>query len=527
AEIEGLIGFFVNVLALRSSLGGSPSFRELLGRVREGALEAYAHQDVPFEMLVEEVAPERDLSRTPLFQVLLVLQNATFGTLDLPGLTLEPLASPSGTAKYDLTAAFAETGRGIAGAFEYDRDLFDEASVDRFAARFQALLAAAVAAPESAIRDLAWMPEAERWQVLVEWSDGGALAPAQGCLHHAFELQAARTPEAPALLWRRDVLTYGELDRRSARLAALLRSLGVGPEVRVGILAERTPEMVVGLLGVLRAGGAYVPLDPAYPAERVAFMLEDGGAAVLLTAERLLDRLPEARPSHVLCLDRLEDETWGEAPAGPGAGPDNLAYVIYTSGSTGRPKGVAIRHRSAAGLLTWARTVFPPADLAAVLASTSICFDLSIFELFLPLAVGGRIVLAENALELPALPAAGEVTLVNTVPSAMAELVRSGALPSAVRTVNLAGEPLRRDLVERIYRGSAGSAVTGVYNLYGPSEDTTYSTYGCEEQGDPRAPSIGRPVAGTRAYVLDPAREPVAVGVAGELFLGGEGLARG
>ncbi len=535
AEVEGLIGFFANTLALRSDVDGTGelTFRALLARVRETALAAYAHGEVPFELLVEELAPARDLSRTPLFQVLLPLQALPPELPALPGLELDLVPLATRSAKFDLTLAWIDAGDGATGLVEYDRDLFDAATAERIAARFQTLLAAATAAPDAALAALPWMPETERQQILEEWSDGGALAPAP-CLHEAFAAQAARTPEAPALVWRRELLTYRDLERRSRRLAGRLRSLGVGPEVRVGILAERTPEMVVALLAVLRAGGAYVPLDPAYPAERLAFMLEDGGVALVLTQERLLGRLGDARspaaaPSlPVLCLDAPDPSPpshpeVSSLPRSP-ADPSNLAYLIYTSGSTGRPKGVAIEHRSAAALVAWARRAFAPEDLGAVLASTSICFDLSVFELFAPLAAGGLVVLADDALELFELPAAGELTLVNTVPSVMAELMRAGALPRSVRTVNLAGEPLKRELVERIH--AAAPAAT-VYNLYGPSEDTTYSTFAREERGDRRQPSIGRPVGGTRAYVLDAAGDPVAAGVAGELCLGGEGLARG
>ncbi len=310
----------------------------------------------------------------------------------------------------------------------------------------------------------------------------------------------------------------------------------MGPEVRVGVTLERTPELPVALLAVLEAGGAYVPLDPAYPAARLAAMVEDARAGqqgfVLLTQERLVPRIEaalgglDAPPVHLLCLDAEvgagADETSEEGPLPSAVDPDNLAYLIYTSGSTGRPKGVAITHRSAAALLAWARTLFPPEDLAGVFASTSINFDLSVFELFVPLAGGGTVVLGDDALALAGSPLAARVTLVNTVPSAMAELVRLGAVPPTVRTVNLAGEPLRGALARRLYELPH---VERVLNLYGPSEDTTYSTVAlAPRHGEP---TIGVPVTGTRAYVVDRWGRPAPVGVPGELLLGGEGLARG
>jgi len=350
------------------------------------------------------------------------------------------------------------------------------------------------------------------------------------CLHQLVGEQAARTPEATALVAGDERLTYRELRRRSLDLARQLRRMGVGPEVRVSVCTERTADLVVGLLGVLEAGGAYVPLDPAYPEERLRLLQEDSGAAVLLTQERLLGRLP-VRADRVLCLDRLaasEGAGPEEPRRSPGLSsewsPDNLAYLIYTSGSTGRPKGVAIPHRSAVALIAWAEKVFGLDRLRGVLAATSVCFDLSVFEIFVPLSLGGTVYLAENALALPTLPAAGEVTLVNTVPSALAQLLRGGGLPASVSTVNLAGEALSGALVRQIYENTAADQV---WNLYGPSEDTTYSTFFCMPRHDTAAPAIGRPVDGTQAYLLDPAGGLVPAGESGELYLAGLGLARG
>jgi amino acid adenylation domain-containing protein len=349
-------------------------------------------------------------------------------------------------------------------------------------------------------------------------NEPAALAFPPLLLHELFEEQAARTPQAPALIAGTLHLTYEELRARANRLAWHLIGLGVGPEVRVGICIERSADMLVAMLAALQAGGAYVPLDPAYPRERLAAMLEDSGARVLIAGTALPEGLAERTAAQVVRLDGLDLSAFSTEAPPRTASPGNLAYLIYTSGSTGRPKGVAIEHRSAVAFVAWARTAFPAAELAGVLASTSICFDLSVFELFVPLAVGGTVILAANALELPALPEAGRVTLVNTVPSAMAELVRTGGVPASVQVVNLAGEPLSGKLVEDIYRTTA---VRRVLNLYGPSEDTTYSTGAEMPREEGLTPTIGRPITGTQAYVVDPEGE------IGELLLGGAGLARG
>src|SRR6185295_9006812 len=375
------------------------------------------------------------------------------------------------------------------------------------------------------IHRLPLLSAAEEEQVLRAWSDSGPVGNQEVCLHQLFEAQAERTPGATALVWQETRLTYRELDDRAGRLARHLAALGVGPEVPVGICTERSPEMVVGMLAVLKAGGAYVPLDPGYPAQRLAWILEDldTGTAppVILTQRRLLPRLA-GMAARLLGLD----EGWeaGEEATPCPAAAGNLAYVIYTSGSTGRPKGVAIEHRTAAALVPWSEGVFSAEELAGVLASTSINFDMSVFELWVTLARGGKVILAANVLELPSLPAASEVTLVDTVPSAIAELVRSGGIPASVRTVNLGGEPLSRALVDGIY---AAGAIERVLNLYGPSEDTTFSSFVCVPRDERRAPTIGRPLDGTPAYVLDRHLQPVPPGVPGELFLGGAGLSRG
>ncbi|MFL5539298.1 MAG: amino acid adenylation domain-containing protein, partial [Longimicrobiaceae bacterium] len=378
--------------------------------------------------------------------------------------------------------------------------------------------------PERPLGALDLLGEAERALVLDAWNRAAAEVPADRCIHELFEAQAARTPGAVAVVAAEAELTYAELDERSNRLAHHLVRLGVGREARVGVCLERGIEMIVSLLAVLKAGGAYVPLDPAYPAERLAFTLADSGVVALLTQESLRSALPVPDGVAVVSVDGAAAGIAAESAGSParGAVPRSLAYLIYTSGSTGVPKGVAIEHESTVALLSWAAAVFTAEELSGVLAATSISFDLSVFEIFLPLALGGRVIVVENALALPESAAADQVRLVNTVPSAIAALLKSDGIPSGVRTVNLAGEPLRAELVDALY---ARGGIERVYDLYGPSEDTTYSTWTLRRAGGPT--TIGRPISNTRAYVLGAALLPLPVGVAGELYLGGRGLARG
>ena len=365
--------------------------------------------------------------------------------------------------------------------------------------------------------------EAERRKLLVDWNDTQKDYPKNRCIHELFEAQAEKTPDAIAVLFDCKQLTYRELNTRANQLAHYLRVLEVGPEILVGVFMERSLEMIIGILGILKAGGTYVPLDPAYPQERLAFMLEDAHLFVLLTQQSLVAKLPQHH-GRLVCLDAdgpTIDSCREENPAGE-VSAENLAYLIYTSGSTGVPKGVAIEHHSAVTLLHWAMDVFAREETRGVLASTSICFDLSVFEIFLPLSHGGKVILVENALHLSTLDAAADVTLINTVPSAVAELLRSGDLPPSVHTICLAGEPLSPRLVERIYEQGT---VRQVFDLYGPSEDTTYSTFALRHPTGPA--TIGRPIANTQVYILDHHLQPVPIGVAGELFIGGDGLARG
>ena len=486
-----MIGFFVNTLVLRTNLAGNPTFNELLQRVWDvdsGCVRCI--RTCRSRDLVEELQPERDLSRTPLFQVMFVLQNAPQAELHVSDLSIDFMTSDSGTARFDLTLSVADTPSGLAGMLEYNTDLFAAQSMERLLGHYGRLLEAAVADAGQPVVQLSLLSAAEREQLLVEWNEtrrgyGGELLP------EMFAAQVRRTPDSVALICEGRELSYAELDGRANQLAHLLRARGVGPETRVGVLMERDVELVIALLAVLKAGGAYVPLDPEYPEERIAFMLADSSARLLLTQRRVRERMEWLAGQDIaaVAVDELESE--GVAPDLPLAlSAANLAYVIYTSGSTGRPKGVAISHHSASVLLRWSHELFTPAELAGVLFSTSVCFDLSIFELFAPLTAGGAVILAHNALELPELAARERVTLLNTVPSAMTELLRVGGVPSSVMTVNLAGEPLTRRLADGVY---AQEQVKRLWNLYGPTEDTTYSTAALIRRG--AEPTIGKPLA--------------------------------
>jgi amino acid adenylation domain-containing protein len=527
SEVERLIGFFVNTLVLRTDLSGDPTFRELLRRVRGVALDAYAHQDLPFEKLVEELAPERSLGYAPLSQVMLAFQNFPDSLLEMSSCSVRPLELDSGTVKFDLTLQISRESYGMRCLLAYDTDLFDQATIERMLGHFHTLLEAIVAKPEQRLSKVELLTKAERQQLLVDWNGTERNYPRGRCIQELIEEQVERTPDAVAVVITSkgsvQRLTYRELNARANQLAHYLRRQGVGPEVLAGLCVERSLEMIIGLLGILKAGAAYVPLDLSYPKKRLAFILQDTGAKVLLTQQKLVPALPE-HTARVICLDTDREVIGRESEINLNRETvaDQVAYVIYTSGSTGQPKGVAIAHKSTSTLLHWARELLTPEDIGGVLASTSICFDLSVFEIFVPLSWGGKVILAEDALQLPTLLMADEVTLINTVPSVMAELLRTGAVPQSVLKVCLAGEPLSTSLVGQIYRQQS---VLRVLDLYGPSEDTTYSTCAVRSFNGPA--TIGRPISNTQVYILDGHLNPAPVRVPGELYVGGDGLARG
>ena len=532
ADLEGVIGLFVNTLVLRTDLAGDPTVRELLARVRETALGAYAHQDVPFERLVEELATERDLSRNPLFQVMLVLENQPMPPLEMAGLRLTPLELATGTAKLDLTLSLAERGDELRGWIEYSTDLFDAATIDRLRDHFATLLAGAVAAPERRISQLPLLSEAEMHQSLVEWNATGAAYPAERSAHELFAEQRRRTPDAVALACGESSLTYRELDARAERLAARLRARGVGPESVVGVCLDRSPELVVALLATLKAGGAYLPLDGAYPAERLAFMVKDSAACLLVTRRDLAGRLPADSPP-VLLLDAAEEEGAGqEADGKGGAAPDNLAYVIYTSGSTGRPKGVMVPHRGLVNYLSWAVGAYPAGEGRGAPVHSSIGFDLTVTSLFVPLLSGRTAVLLPDDEGMEALTnvvrTAGGFSLIKLTPAHL-EVLRQGLAGEDVarcaRALVVGGEALHGESVAFWRREAPG---TRIVNEYGPTE----TVVGCCVYEVPAGPvaaavPIGMPIANSRAYVVDRWAQPAPPGVAGVLLIGGAGVTRG
>jgi amino acid adenylation domain-containing protein len=524
-ELQSIIGFLLHTHVLRIQLSGKTTFRELLAQVQKGVLDLYTHRAPPFDQVVNVVHPERNLSYTPLFQVMINWRDRDqqLSFIGMEGLAVKSLLAETKTSKFDLTFMLTDDEHEIWLEIEYNTDLFDRTRIDHMVGHYQTLMEGIVENPATLLATLPLLMDSERQQLLVDWNQTRLAYPKNRCLHELFEDRVKRAPDAVAVVFENERLTYQQLDKRANQLARHLQDLGVGPDALVGICVERSLEMVVGLLGVLKAGGAYVPMDPQYPKERIAFMLEDAQPKVLITQRHLLELLP----AHLTRVVQI-DADWptikdlAETTVQRQATPENLAYIIYTSGSTGKPKGVAIEHRSAVSFATWAQQVFTGQEFAGVLFSTSICFDLSVFELFATLANGGKVILAVNALALPALPAVDEVRMVNTVPSAIAELLRSNALPRSVITVNLAGEPLAQSLVDKLYEGSS---VQKVYDLYGPTETTTYSTCTLRQRGG--RTTIGRPIANTRIYIVDSQLQLVPIGIPGELLIGGVGLARG
>ncbi|WP_207266386.1 non-ribosomal peptide synthetase [Pseudomonas sp. GW101-3H06] len=524
-EIEGLIGFFVNTQVLRTQLDGQTRVDELLRRIKETALGAQAHQDLPFERLVEALKLERSLSHTPLFQVMYNHQPevADISTVTTQsGLALGVIEWQGRTTQFDLTLDTYEKGGKLHAALTYANDLFDAATIARMAHHWMHLLQGMVSDSQQRISDLPLLEQAEYQRIVHDWNRADGSFAQHLCIHQLISQQAAANPNALAVTFASKQLTCSELDQQANRLAHKLIELGVGPEVRVGVAMQRSEQLLIALLAVLKAGGAYVPLDPDYPAERVAYMLEDSRALVLLTEQSVAATVTVSGDTSVLLMDNLSLTDYPASAPVTRVTPDNLAYVIYTSGSTGKPKGVAIAHRNVLALIDWSLSVYSRDDIQGVLASTSVCFDLSVWELFVTLANGGSVIIARNALELPLLPARDQVRLINTVPSAINALQRDGQIPPGVRIINLAGEPLKQSLVDALYQQPT---VEHIYDLYGPSEDTTYSTWTRREAGG-RA-NIGRPLKHTASYLLDADLQAVPQGVSAELYLSGAGITRG
>ena len=442
SEWETLLGYFSNTLLFRATFDDAPTFRTLLDRGRAAALAAFDHDELPFERLVMDLPPAQRSSDAAFFRAMFAMAGGEGKSLQLPGCEVTALGNRGEGARADLYVAVLDRPEGLRLVAEFRQDLFDASTIDRMLAHFEVLLAAAVVNPDVAVAALPLLGAAERAQLLTEWQGDALPLPAEGTLDAAVAAQVARTPGAVALVHGTVEVTYRELARRAACVAARLRALGVGPEVRVGICLHRTPDLLAAILGVLEAGGAYVPLDPAYPPDRNALMLEDSRARVVLTEASLAPALA-GKAEHVLDVAQLIAAGTIDAVARARATrPADLAYQIYTSGSTGRPKGVMLEHRNAMALVAWARTLFTRDDVAGMLFSTSVCFDLSVFEIFLTLSSGGTLIIADNAIALPTLPAANRVTFLNTVPSAAAALVRLRGIPASVHTAVLCGEPL-------------------------------------------------------------------------------------
>ena len=527
---EGLIGFFVNTLVLRSKIKPEQVFIDLLQQTRQTCLDAYAHQDIPFEYLVEQLQPERSLSHNSLFQVMIVLQNAAGAgvNVSLPGLDIQYLEQRFPFAKFDLLLDLCERDEQLHCMWEYATDLFEASTIKRMAGHFEILLTAITQNPQQPIHQLPIITPAESQQLQI-WNQTDIDYPQHHTLVTLFEEQVAKTPDKIAVVFANRSLSYQELNQKANQLANhLLQVKSLSDNPLMAICMDRSLEMLIGMFAILKAGGAYVPIDPSYPQERIHLMLEDSNASVLLITKSLKKQLPLEKLNNTAQVVFLDEQTWTEQPIENPTSNSNyndLAYVIYTSGSTGRPKGVAIAHSNSVAFVKWAHSVFSAEQLAGVLASTSICFDLSIFEIFVPLAQGGSVIVVENALYIEqALKSPVPITLINTVPSAAAELLNMNAIPSSVQVINLAGEPLKNSLVQALYQNTS---VTEVYNLYGPSEDTTYSTFTKVAKNAQHEPSIGKAIANTRIYIFDNYNQPLPPGIPGELCIAGAGLAQG
>ncbi len=534
-ELERLIGFFVNTLALRLDLAGDLGFAGLLARVRRVVLDAFAHRDLPFEKLVEELHPARDRSRQPVFQAMLTFQNVPRGGMDLPGLALRPLEVDSETAKFDLTMTLVEEEGRILGRLEYASDLFERATAERMAGYLATLLAGIVGSAQGSVAELPLLSAEERRQVLETGSRTAAGFPREASIHDLFAQQAARHPQDVAVVCGDERLTYGELDFRATRLARRLRALGIGLEDRVGLCAERSVDLIAALLGILRAGAAYLPLDPSHPPERLAWMLEDGGARVLLADRRIADLAANAGPVfgvQVLFLDELDvvDEPSSTLPDVSGVPAEALAYVMYTSGSTGTPKGVAVTHRNVVRLVRGSEyAAMGPEEVW--LQNAPVSFDAATLEVWAPLLNGGRLVLMPGAR-----------TSLDDLATAVGEhgvtsLWLTAGLFHQMVDHRLEGlRPLRQllaggDVIAPAHARRLLEALPDVtlVNGYGPTEGTTFTC--CHRMTGPEqvgaSVPIGRPIANAQVYVVDEGLRPVPPGVVGELVAGGEGLARG
>jgi len=522
---DRLIGPFAHTIVIRTDVESDPTFRELLWRVRDLSRRDCEYQSMPFDRLVSELQPEREPSRNPLFQVLFSLTSSA--SMDELSWETADFAVDSGTAKLDLQLQLSDRPEGISGRFSYNTDLFDAATISRMAGHFHTLLKGVVTDPDQHLSGLPLLSQAERHQLLVEWNGKPTDYPSDRCVHQLFESQVERTPNATAVVFENERLTYSELNRRANQLAHYLMKLGVGPDVLVGILVERSLDMVVGLLGILKAGGAYVPLDPAYPRERVAFMLEDSEVPVLLTQRHLLGSVPDSH-AKVVVLDGDWREIAQEEAGNPvnGVGAKNLAYVIYTSGSTGKPKGVQIPHRAVVNFLTSMSQKPGMTAEDRLLAVTTLSFDIAGLEIYLPLSVGASFEIVSREVSsdgsrLLAKLAKSDPTVMQATPATWRMLLEAGWQSSPGLKILVGGEAVPSKLANQLMQRAAS-----VWNMYGPTETTIWSTVRKFEPGEVSV-SIGRPIANTEIFILDKVLHPVPVGVAGELLIGGDGLAKG
>ena len=526
-EVEDLIGFFANTLVLRTSCSNDPGFRDLLKHVREVTLGAYAHQDLPFEKLVEELQPERDLSYNPIFQVMFNLLNLPKQALELDEVDINPLLVQDDTEMFDLTFKMTEDMAGLKGEMSYNTDLFEAATIERMARHFQVLLESIIANPDMPISQLPLLTQSEQHQLLVGRNNTQVNYPQDKCIHQLFEARVEKTPDVPVVVFEEQQLTYRQLNIRANQVAHHLKRQGVKPGGLVGICLERSLEMVIGLLGILKAGGAYIPLDPTYPQERLAFMLEDAQVSVLLTQEKLLHLLPQSKAKIIPM-----DAAWpaiSQADKNNLAGqitPDHLAYVIYTSGSTGKPKGVQIPHRAVVNFLNSMRQQPGLTEKDILLSVTTLSFDIAALELFLPLVVGAQLVIAGSDATVDGVRLSDKLnssgaTVMQATPATWQLLLATGWQGNNRLKILCGGEALSRELATQLLEKS-----DSVWNLYGPTETTIWSTiYRVEPTGN--SIYIGRPIANTQIYILDRHLKPLPVGVPGELYIGGIGLSRG
>ena len=522
-EVEGLIGFFINTLALRNDVKSKSSFTELLQQVKVTTLEAYEYQDVPFEKVVEVLVKERDMSRNPLFQVMMVLQNTPKADIfSLAGAQLSVEEFEHNTAQFDITFFITETADGLKCSINYAIDLYNEATISRMVDHFKMLLSSIVKNPQQKIGELKMLTAAEEHQLLVEFNDTKADYPKDKTIVVLFEEQAVKTPEAIAVIFEEEHLTYKQLNEKANQLAQYLISKGVKEETLVPIYIERSLEMIIGILAILKSGGAYVPMDPEYPEDRINFMLEDSNAKVILSSSKSSQKLPADKDRIIVEIDSewpyINEQPTNNLPAI--ATPQNLAYVIYTSGSTGKPKGVMIEHCNVSSFIYWCKTEFLHSNFEVVYAGTSVCFDLSIFEIFYPLSIGKCFRIIENGLYIGKYLSGERNVLTNTVPSVIQSLLNDGLNLRNISVMNMAGEPIPIQVQQRL-----DADKIEIRNLYGPTEDTTYSTIYRLKNGEPAI--IGWPINNTQIYIVNKQMKLVPIGLTGEICIGGAGLARG